>query len=59
MVIVAISKITSVLTTTVSSLKTNDPDGYSDDVKRLCIRMYVNGLGFRSMSAIAYRRRMG
>ncbi|MEA5451941.1 IS1 family transposase [Leptolyngbya sp. CCNP1308] len=33
-------------------IKHYDPDGYSDDVKRLCIRMYVNGMGFRSMSRV-------
>ncbi|MDJ0703041.1 MAG: IS1 family transposase [Leptolyngbyaceae cyanobacterium MO_188.B28] len=29
-----------------------DSHGYSDDVKRLCIRMYVNGMGFRGMSRV-------
>ena len=29
-----------------------DIDGYSDDVKRLCVRMYVNGMGFRGISRV-------
>lgn len=29
-----------------------DTNGYSDEVKRLCIRMYVNGMGFRGMSRV-------
>ena len=29
-----------------------DSHGYSDDVKRLCIRMYVNGMGVRGMSRV-------
>ncbi|MDX2232203.1 MAG: IS1 family transposase, partial [Leptolyngbyaceae cyanobacterium bins.349] len=26
--------------------------GYSDDVKRLCIKMYVNGMGIRGISRV-------
>ena len=29
-----------------------EPDGYSDDVRRLCIRMSVNGMGFRGISRV-------
>ncbi len=27
--------------------------GYSDDVKRICLRMYVNGIGLRGISRVA------
>ena len=26
--------------------------GYSDDVKRICLRMYVNGMGFRAIQRV-------
>jgi transposase-like protein len=29
-----------------------DPLGYSDDVKRLCLKMYVNGMGVRGISRV-------
>ena len=29
-----------------------EPRGYSDDVKRLCLRMYVNGMGVRGISRV-------
>ncbi len=29
-----------------------DCQGYSDDVKQLCLRMYVNGMGVRSISRV-------
>jgi transposase-like protein len=25
------------------------PQGYSDEIKRECLKMYVNGMGFRAM----------
>ncbi|PIG90414.1 IS1 family transposase [Gloeocapsopsis sp. IPPAS B-1203] len=28
------------------------PKGYSDDVKRICLRMYVNGMGFRAIERV-------
>ena len=28
------------------------PRGYSDDVKRLCLRMYVNGIGIRGIARV-------
>ncbi len=28
------------------------PAGYSDEVKRACLRMYVNGLGFRAIERV-------
>ena len=28
------------------------PKGYSDDVKRECLEMYVNGLGFRAIERV-------
>jgi len=28
------------------------PKGYSDDVKRECLKMYVNGLGFRAIERV-------
>ncbi len=28
------------------------PRGYSDDVKRLCLRMYVNGMGIRGIARV-------
>ncbi len=29
-----------------------EPRGYSDDVKRLCLKMYVNGMGVRGISRV-------
>ena len=29
-----------------------EPKGYSDDVKRLCLKMYVNGMGVRGISRV-------
>ena len=29
-----------------------EPKGYSQDVKRLCLRMYVNGMGVRGISRV-------
>lgn len=26
--------------------------GYSDDVKRICLKMYVNGMGFRGIERV-------
>ncbi len=28
------------------------PQGYSDEVKTLCLRMYVNGMGFRGIERV-------
>jgi len=28
------------------------PQGYSDEVKRECLKMYVNGMGFRGIERI-------
>jgi transposase-like protein len=28
------------------------PKGYSDEVKRECLKMYVNGMGFRAIERI-------
>ncbi len=33
-------------------LESYQPKGYSDDVKRLCLRMYVNGMGIRGISRV-------
>jgi DNA-directed RNA polymerase subunit RPC12/RpoP len=30
----------------------NPPKGYSEDIKRECLRMYVNGLGFRAIQRV-------
>lgn len=30
-----------------------EQQGYPDEVKRLCLRMYVNGLGFRAIERIS------
>ena len=29
-----------------------DPKGYSDDLKRECLEMYVNGMGFRAIERV-------
>lgn len=29
-----------------------DPKGYSDDVKRICLKMYLNGMGFRGIERV-------
>ncbi len=29
-----------------------DPPGYSQDIKALCLKMYVNGMGFRGISRV-------
>ena len=29
-----------------------DPKGYSDDVKQLCLKMYLNGMGFRGIERV-------
>ena len=29
-----------------------NPKGYSDDVKRICLKMYVNGMGFRAIERV-------
>lgn len=33
-------------------LESRQPPGYSDDVKQLCIKMYVNGMGFRAIERV-------
>lgn len=30
----------------------NSPQGYSDDIKGQCLRMYVNGMGFRGIERV-------
>lgn len=29
-----------------------DPKGYSDEIKRECLEMYVNGIGFRAIERV-------
>jgi transposase-like protein len=29
-----------------------EPKGYSDDVKQLCLKMYLNGMGFRGIERV-------
>jgi transposase-like protein len=29
-----------------------EPKGYSDDIKRRCLKMYVNGMGFRAIERV-------
>ena len=33
-------------------LKHYTPNGYSDEMKRLCLKMYVNGMGFRGIERV-------
>ena len=33
-------------------IKTHKPRGYSDDTRKLCLKMYVNGMGLRQISRV-------
>ena len=33
-------------------IRNNKPPGYSDEVKRDCLKMYVNGMGFRAIQRV-------
>ena len=33
-------------------IESYNPKGYSDDAKRICLRMYVNGMGFRAIERV-------
>ncbi len=52
MVIEKVNKIISVSSVAVNSSQNINPYGYSDDVKRNCLKMYVNGMGFPGIERI-------
>ena len=33
-------------------IRNDKPPGYSDEVKRDCLKMYVNGMGFRAIERV-------
>lgn len=33
-------------------IKVYDPKGYSDDIKRECLKLYMNGMGFRAIERV-------